>query len=437
MKTARQVAFDVIYKILTDKAYSNLTLDSVLSGERLDNRDAALTGAIVYGVLERMLTIDYNLSKYLSQPIKKLRPEVHVALLIGAYQILYMDKIPVSAAVNESVKLAINNRCKFASGLVNAVLRKVASYGEVLPDPGDNCKYLSVKYSCSEEIVSLWLKAYGRENTMGILENSIGNVPTVLRVNTTKITSGELIEKLSAEGITALPCKEVEDALTIEHCGSLEAAECYKQGLFHVQDTASQLCCKALDAREGQRVLDLCSAPGGKSFTLAERMNNIGTVCSFDIYEHRVNLISKGAERLGLTCIKPQLGDASVFNEKIEKADRVLCDVPCSGLGIIRRKPEIKYKKFEDIDKLPDLQYLILCNSSLYLKKGGILVYSTCALDPAENDEVCDRFLAEHPEFCSVEVLNDLRDGNSRYITLMPHKNNSDGFFIAAFTHKA
>lgn len=436
MKTARQAAFEILMKIHRDKAYSNLALDALLNDEKLTGRESALTCALVYGVLERMLTLDYNLGKYLSQPIKKLRPEVLTTLRIGAYQLLYMDKIPISAAVNESVGLAKNNHCAFASGLVNAVLRKVSLNGVQLPDSSNKIEYLSIKYSCPQELVSLWIESYGEENTVGILENSFGGAPTIIRVNTTKITADKLVGELEKEGISAEISAEIPNAIIMESCGSPEKTSCYQRGLFHVQDTASQLCCKALDIHSGQTVIDVCSAPGGKSFTLAEMMDNSGKIKAFDIYEHRVKLIADGAKRLGLNCIEAQTGDATVFDSRVGKADRVLCDVPCSGLGIIRRKPEIRYKKIKDIDKLPELQYLILCKSISYLKSDGILVYSTCTLNPAENEQVCDRFLRENPDFTSVDVLPEVKRADGRgYLTLMPHINNSDGFFIAAFSY--
>ena len=205
----------------------------------------------------------------------------------------------------------------------------------------------------------------------------------------------------------------------------------YKNGLFHVQDTASQICVKALGAKENETVFDLCSAPGGKSFTTAQHMNNKGKILSFDLYEHRVKLINDGAKRLGIDIIEAKTGDAAVFDEMLGCADRVLCDVPCSGFGIIRRKPEIKYKDERSFDELPDIQYKIFANASRYVKSGGRIIYSTCTLNKKENEDVCERFLREHKEFRAVSVLEEF--GESSFVTLMPHKNNSDGFFIASF----
>ncbi|MCQ2483806.1 MAG: 16S rRNA (cytosine(967)-C(5))-methyltransferase RsmB [Clostridia bacterium] len=428
-KTARQTAFELLNKIQRDNSYSNLALDAVLEKTQADINDKRLISALVYGVVERKITVDYELSLYLSQPLKKLKPQVLTILRMGAYQLLFMDKIPASAAINESVKLAKNNQAAFASGLVNAVLHKIDSNGLKLPENNR-----SVKYSCPDWLIDMWDRAYGQENTNKLLESSFGGVETVVRVNTLRTDSESLIEKLSEEGIKSRKSDTAADALIIENGGALHRTKAYADGLFHVQDTASQLCCQSLDVREGDTVLDICSAPGGKSFTLAQMMKNNGRLYSFDVYDHRLKLIENGAERLGITCISTMKNDGSVFNDNIPFADRILCDVPCAGLGVIRKKPEIRYKESAEVDKLPDLQYSILCTSAKYLKNEGILVYSTCSLNPDENEKIIERFLSEHNNFSSVRVL----DGHLRYgentdcISLMPHIHNCDGFFIAA-----
>lgn len=433
----RQKAFEILLKIHVSNAYSNLTLDTYLQKDNMDPRDKAFISALVYGVCERQITLDYNLSQYLKHPIKKLKPEVLIILRLGAYQILFMDKVPASAAINESVNLTKSNKSAFASGLVNAVLRNVSKNGIVLPEQNDE-NYLSVKYSCPQWLIDMWMKEYGRENTEEILSMSIGEVPVYIRVNTLKTTADELVGLLEAEGVTAEKCSCIENALVLKKQGSIENLECFKNGLFHVQDLSSQLCCKTLGAVPGDDVLDVCSAPGGKSFTISQYMNDSGTVTSCDIYPSRVKLIESGARRLGIKSIKTEVSDASVFNEKFLKYDKVLCDVPCSGLGIIRRKPEIKYKSAEDIDKLHNLQYLILCITARYVKKQGILVFSTCSLNPKENVEVCRRFLSENKDFILCDIQNSDLYGSvdDKMLTVLPAKNDSDGFFIAKFQRK-
>lgn len=437
MKNARQVAFEALLKVHKDGAYSNLVVDSLLKEHpELDERDRAFVCNIVYGTLDRLILIDYNLGLYLNQPVRKLRPELHTILRMGTYQLLFMDKVPSRAAVNESVNLAKVNKSKFAASMVNAVLRRVSDNGLRLPESSEtDPNFLAIKYSCPEWLISLWIDAYGFDNAIALAEKALEAPQVVVRANTTKISADELIWKLAEEGVISQKSDFMPDALILSNTGSVDELLAYKEGLFHAQDFASQICCKALDAKEGETVFDLCSAPGGKTFTIAEMMNKTGVVRAFDIYQSRVELIKSGAERLGLDNVYAYLSDASIYNENYGFADKVLCDVPCSGLGIIRRKPEIRFKSREDIDNLPELQYRILCNAIKYLKDGGRIVYSTCTLNPKENSEICDRFLAEHPEFSAVKLFPELpRYGESdKYLTLMPHLHSTDGFFVAAF----
>ncbi len=428
MKTARQTAFEILNKIQRDNSYSDILLDSVLEKSTLDLKEKAFVASLVYGVIERSITLDFELSQYLKQPIKKLKPQVLTVLRLGAYQLLFMNKIPASAAINESVKLIKNNGSAFASGLVNAVLRNINSNG--LTDTDD----LSLRYSAPQWLCDLWSVSYGKENAEALLNSSFGSVETTVRVNTLKTSSEQLIDRFLSEGVIAQRHNVIDDALIINSGGALHKTKAYCEGLFHVQDAASQLCCRALGVKENEVVLDICSAPGGKSFTLAQMMNNTGEIHSFDIYKHRLNLIDAGAERLAISNIKTRVNDGSAYNSSIPFADKILCDVPCSGLGVIRKKPEIRYKKRDEVDKLPDLQYSILCISSQYLKTDGTLVYSTCSLNPDENEKIIKRFLDEHSEFESVCVLPEVRRYNeyTDYISLMPHIHHCDGFFISA-----
>ncbi len=423
----RQLAFKILNKIERDRAYSNLTLDYYISQNNKSAASASFVTALVYGVTERKITLDFYLSSFLKQPLRKLKPEVLTALRMGTYQLKFMDKIPASAAVNESVKLVKKNGCQYASGLVNSVLRK-ASKADIEYPETDNIYYdMSIRYSCPEPLVRHFCDDYGTENAEGILSRSLGSSALRARVNTLKTDTDSLISVLRSEGIEAQKINEVDGHIEIKHSGSLESLTAYKNGLFHIQDTSSALCVNALDVKENTTLIDVCSAPGGKAFTAAELMHNKGRILAFDLYEQRTRLISEGAKRLGIDIIEARRGDASVINPELaESADRVLCDVPCSGLGIIGRKPEIRYKDLGFVDKLCELQYNILVNSSSYLKHGGLLVYSTCSLNKKENEGVCDRFLSCSPSFYKKED----------YKTLMPHINNSDGFFIAVFGRK-
>lgn len=436
-KTARQIAFEILLKIEKDKAYSNLAIDSAIKASGRDSTDCAFISRLVYGVTERKITLDYILSQYMTGSFRKTKAEVLTILRMGAYQLLFSDKIPDSAAVNESVKLTKDNKCGFASGLVNAVLRKVSTNGFSVSDGLDEDTRISVLYSAPVELVKFLSYHYGRDNAEDFLKSALEPKRIFVRVNNTRISSDDLKKTFKNEGVRVFDTN-IENCLEISLNGAVYELESYKKGLFHVEDKSSQLCIKALAPFEGCTAIDICAAPGGKSFTIAEYMNNAGELYSCDIYESRTALIKEGADRLGLTCIKTAVNDATVLNKDFPQADRVLCDVPCSGMGIIAKKPEIKYKKLDDIKELIPVQKTILETSSKYVKPGGRLVYSTCSVNPNENRKVCDAFLQAHPEFTSVKVLADeertIDEGN--YLTLMLHKNDCDGFFIAAFERK-
>lgn len=413
----RLLAYKILSKIEHDKAYSNITLDAILN--KYEATSSAFVCALVYGVLERKITLDYYLSKVLSQPIKKLNPQVLTILRLGVYQLKFMDKVPVSAAVNESVKLSRKVKCGFASGLINSVLRKISSIEILLPNTDNKIYDLSIKYSCPEKLVFQFVEDYGITYTEKILSASVGAVPTYIRVNSLKITPDDLCNELLKEDIVAEKCKTNNLSLEVLSGKSIFKSICYKKGYFHAQDLASQQCIENLSPKKGDIVFDMCAAPGGKSFTMAEIMKNSGEIYSFDLYDHKIKLINDGAERLGINIIKATIGDASVYNPDLPKADKILCDVPCAGLGVIRRKPEIKYKDFCFVDKLCELQYNILNNAALYLKEKGVIMYSTCSLSKKENQDVCNKFLNEHKEF-----------KNGGMVTLEPSE-MSDGFFYA------
>lgn len=429
MKSARREAFDTLFQIFKNRAYSNLILDHGLSKSMLPERDRAFAARLVYGTVERMLSLDYILSCYLSQPVDRLKLQVLVNLRLGVYQLYFMDKVPASAVINEAVQLAKETGCAFAAGLVNAVLRKVAVHTIDLSQLEP-----SLRYSCPVHLIRMWTKMYGEENTLGLLKSINQPAPMTIRVNSLKTGAGALAASFLADQVEATPAR-LKNAMHLEHVGGVASLKQFEDGLFHVQDLASQLCIEALDPQPGETVFDLCAAPGGKSFTIAQEMMNQGTVYAFDLYQRRLDLIKKGAGRLGITNLKTTVSDASIYNEALPMADRVLCDVPCSGLGIIRRKPEIRYKELDSVKDLPTVQLSILENASRYVKPGGTLVYSTCALNKKENDQVADAFLKEHPAYRAVSFLpKEIRGvSDSPYLTLFPHINGTDGFFIAKF----
>lgn len=441
MKNPRKIALKILLKVEQEGAYSNIELNNSLKEAELTGKDAGFCSALVYGVLERKILLDYIIRQYTTLRLKKIEAPVLNILRLGFLQLLFMDKVPESAAVNESVKLAKSMKLQKASGFINAVMRSFVRAGceYKLPDKADVVKYYSVLYSTPENIVKLWINSYGEENTVNILKNQTGRPPIAIRVNTTKTTAEKLKKSFEDNGINA-EYAGVDNALFVSSTGAIENTVQYRQGLFHVQDIASQICCSVLSPQVGMLVYDFCSAPGGKAFTMAQLMDNKGKLKAFDMYEHKVKLINNGAYRLGIKNIEASLRNA-LSTDSLPQADRVLCDVPCSGLGIIRRKPEIKYKDDLGLDTLPQLQYDILCNCSKYVKTGGMLVYSTCTLNPAENEENVKKFLNEHSDFQPLKIAlkDDIINSISTMentVTLLPDTNGSDGFFISLFVRK-
>ncbi len=415
---AREQVLQLLVKAHTEGAYSNIARDNSLS-RKADDR--AFVTALFYGVTERRMTLDHVIRDCSDTEFDDIDIQTLQLLRMGLYQLLYMD-IPESAAVNETVNIAPHS----SKGFINAVMRSFIRDGKPIKLDGlDELSVLSVKYSCARWIVKLWVNTYGMEKTKKMLSASFGRPPVYARVNTTQCDADDLIYELSCDGVKSERFCESENCVIIENAGSIESLRAYKNGLFHVQDLSSQKCCEALSPREGDTVIDMCAAPGGKSFTIAELMNNKGIIYSSDMYESRVKLIKEGAERLGLDIIDARTADAAVFDETLPKADRVLCDVPCSGLGVIRRKPEIKYKKKADIEGLPEIQAKILKNAANYVKSGGRLVYSTCTLNKAENEDIAGKFAEENCDFTLSETK-----------TYFPGEEGGDGFFIAVFDRK-
>lgn len=428
MANPRLCALEALRRTRKDAAFSNIVLDAVLQESDLNRGDRAFATAIYYGVLERSKTLDYMISKLCNSGSNKIAPMVAECLRIGLYQIKYMDKVPQSAAVNETVKM-VRKKCTSATGFVNAILRRACREDIALPQ-GDTPEDMSILYSCDVSIAECLIKDLGIGAAREFLKASLEAAPIYIRVNTLKITPEELVEKLNELGIEAKKTN-IPEALMIKGIGSVEKNPLYAEGLFHVEDLAAQWAVKSLCPKSGERVLDMCSAPGGKAFSAAEYMGDKGEIKAFDLYENRVGLIQSGAERLGISIISASSGDSSVFNESLGEFDAVLCDVPCSGIGIIRRKPDIKYKSVSDFGSLPELQYSILSNGARYLKKGGRLVYSTCTLRKEENGEVAARFLKEHPEFKPLKV--DIGGEKLSEKTFLPQNDETDGFYVAVF----
>lgn len=413
MKNARLAAFEMLYAVMQNGAYSNLTVEGALND--VIPKDKALASRLTYGVIERRLTLDYLINQYVSGRVK---PKVRVVLYLGAYQLYFMDKIPSSAAINESVNLAKSVGLTYYTKLINAVLHKIDDNRVDL----SALENLEIKYSCPKHLINMWIKAYGRENTINILE-SINNRPPVFAIPNPLYTNAEeCLYELNSAGIEG---EVKEEVIVINSAFDLSKCKPFADGLFHIEDLSSYKCAKALGAKENETVIDVCSAPGGKAFTIAEGMNNTGRVYAMDLYAHRTGLIESGAKRLGLTNVTCLENDATLFNEKLPPADRVLCDVPCSGFGIIRRKPEIRYKDLDSVKELCDIQYKILTVSSAYLKTGGRIIYSTCTLNKRENEKNVQRFLSENQGFELIEQK-----------TFFPTADGGDGFYYALMEKK-
>lgn len=406
MKNSRQIAFETLYKIFYDDAYSNIALDKALSFT--DSGKAFIT-RLVYGVVERKLTLDYIIEKFCKKP----KPKVLVILRMGVYQLYFMDKVPSNAAINESVLLAKNNGLSYYSKLINAVLHKIDDNRIEI----DNIDDLSIRYSVPKNLIGMWNKAYGEDTVKSFLPYVNGNTPVFAIPNTKYVDKDELLYELNCDGVEG---EIVDDVVMITSSFNLAEMKSFNNGLFHIEDLSCYEAVKALNISENDVVIDVCSAPGGKSFTAAEMMNDKGKIYSFDIHNHKIDLINESANRLGLNSIVAKINDAAEFNNEIEKADKIICDVPCSGFGIIRRKPEIRYKELDSVKELPNLQYKILETSSKYLKNGGKILYSTCTLNKRENEKVVEKFLNSNKEFKLIESK-----------TMFPSEYGGDGFYYS------
>ena len=437
---ARETALNVLIACRKEKAWSNGVLKEYVIRDRLDSRDAALAARLCYGLQQNRNKLDFYLKQLLTGKLKDLHPILRDILHMGLYQLYEMDKIPESAAVNESVSLA-KKYCpkqKFAPGLTNAVLRNAVRSRDTLRQP----QRLEDKYSHSPELIALLRKSVGDDRLEGMLKANNTIPPTVIQVNTRKVTTEELIQKLEAEQVMVQPHSWMENCLIISNFGNLERLKAFQEGLFYVQDPASKLSvlCAQIPQGETISILDCCAAPGGKSFAAAIAAGEKVMITSCDVHSHKIELIQKGADRLGLTNIHPQLQDATLDRpEWHNQMDVVLADVPCSGYGIIRKKPDIREKSPASMAELPKLQLQILTKQADYVKPGGLLMYSTCTVLTRENADVVKQFLETRQDF-SLEALplpEQIRSDSLGMVTLIPGEHDTDGFFICRLRRKA
>lgn len=434
---AREAAMLALNACQRQGGWSDGALKKQLSAAELSGRDAALATQLCFGVLQNQMLLDFYLAKFSNIPLKRMEGKVVQTLRLGAYQMLFLTRIPHSAAVNSAVAL-VKAHCKNprAAGMVNGILRSMERSLQNMPviPQGDPVAYLSTLYSHPEWLVKEFILSLGEEETAQLLAADNSQPPTAVMVNTTRTTAEALKAMLEADHVEAEPHPWLENCLLLSRTGDLERMEAFQQGLFYVQDPASRLSVLAAGAKPGMRVLDCCAAPGGKSFAAAIAMENQGEIVSCDLHPHKKKLIQAGADRLGLTIITPKTADGKVFRPEWESTfDLVLVDAPCSGLGVIRKKPDIRYKDPAPLADLPAVQLDILRNTARYVRPGGTLMYSTCTLLYRENGEVVETFLAENKAYKAeaFTLPGPVGPVQSGSVTLWPHRHGTDGFFIS------
>jgi len=433
MLSAREAALKVLGMYRRNKAWSDIALDNVLRNVELPKVDAALASRIVYGVLQNMTLCDFYGAHYSTIELKKLEPRVHDILRLSIYQILFLSKIPNTAAVNEGVALVKKYSNSRAAGYLNAVLRKISKAADdgTLPEvTGSEINRLSTVYSHPQWLVEELVGTLDELSAEAFLiENNKADIPVTAQVNTLITNTDDIITALKSEGVEGSRHEFLEDCIDLHSAGNISHLGVYKKGMIYIQDAASRLAIMAASPKAGDFIIDGCAAPGGKSFSLAMMMKNSGRILACDIHASKLRHIETGTARLGISIIETIQRDAQ--EKATEQADMVIADVPCSGLGIIRKKPEIRYKSMLDIKGLPELQLKILNSLSEQVKPTGTLLYSTCTILKRENEDVVRMFLKENsnfkPEPFVLPGIGHVPDG---MITLWPHINKTDGFFI-------
>ncbi|NCC16437.1 MAG: 16S rRNA (cytosine(967)-C(5))-methyltransferase RsmB [Clostridia bacterium] len=441
----REIAAEAMVEIMEEGAYNNMALRRLLrQNGAMPQKDRALVTEIVNGTLRNLYYIDHVLNQFSKTKTEKLKPWILAVLRTAVYQMYFM-KIPDSAACNEAVKLIEERGLTPLKGFVNGVLRTVGrEKGSIVMPKVGTAEFLNVQYSHPLWLIKMWIAYFGFEETEKLCQANNCPPDVSIRINTLKTEKALLKKELENIGAVVTEGSIAPFALHLKKTADIGGLKAFTEGLFHVQDESSQLAVEILNPQKGEAILDLCAAPGGKSFTIAQKMENSGKLVCGDIYEHKMELIAEGAERLGITIIEPRQQDATQWREKYADAfDRVLVDAPCSGLGLMGKKPDIRLKKNGDeIDRLVPIQREILENGAKYVKQGGILVYSTCTLCKKENEKNVEWFLKNHPDFTAENITEFLpkelwqETADKGYITLLPHRSNTDGFFIAKMKRK-
>ncbi len=439
---AREVALLTLHTCQRQGGWSDGTLKKQIAAAGLDARDAALATNLCFGVVQNQMLLDFYLSKFSSIPLARMESKILQSLRLGVYQMLFLSKIPHSAAVDRSVALAKqHSKNPRASGMVNAILRNFQRNMDHLPTipQQDPVEYLSILYSHPAWLVEELIVALGSDEAARFLEANNAQPPITAQVNTTKTDAVALTKRLEEAGVVVEPHPWLPDCLILSRTGNLEGLSAFQEGLFYIQDPASRLAVLAVAPEAGMQVLDTCAAPGGKTFASAMLMGGEGKIISCDLHPHKKKLIAAGAQRLGLSLIEAKTADGKEFHPEWEGAfDCVLVDAPCSGLGVIRKKPDIRYKDAEPLAQLPEIQKDILENVSRYVRPGGTLLYSTCTILDRENGQIVADFLSRHGEFSAeaFQLPGPIGNVESGQITLWPHRHDTDGFFIAKLRKK-
>jgi len=454
-KSPRELALDALVKVSQSGAYSNLQLNRTLQDAKLQRADAALVTELVYGTIQRQLTLDYWLERFVSKGLQKLEPWVHMLLRMSAYQLLYLDRIPPHAAVNEAVLIAKRRGHTGISGMVNGVLRNVdRNRAELTPESikdSSPAKQMSLRHSYPEWLTARWIKMYGEQTAEELCRSGNEQPHASLRINPLRTNQAEALEQLAGEGCEAVVSELASAGIAVRRGGNLADSEGYKNGLWTIQDESSMLVAEVTAPQAGMKVLDCCAAPGGKTTHLAELMEGKGKVWANDLHSHKRALIAAQSERLKLRNVEAITGDAAALCERFEAGsmDVVLLDAPCSGFGVIRRKPEIKWTKTAgDVSDIAAVQHRLLNAVCGLVRPGGILVYSTCTIEREENEEQIARFLKENPSFTldanwpepirkrllDKGVIRADFDGQAQ---LLPQHFDSDGFYIARLKRRS
>lgn len=441
--TARDAALRALHEIEVREAYAAQALDRALKRTRLGKPDRALATELVYGTTRRRNTVDWYLDQVANRPVAQQSVWIRNILRLTAYQLIFLDQIPAHAAIHEGVELAKRYSHAGAAGFVNGVLRNLQRRLPALQLPDitlDPVRHLSLRYSHPEWMISRWLQRYGVQETAALCEANNAAPPLVVRANTLKVSVEQLRERLAAEGVEAEPGVLHPQALRLQGFPSVAALKAFNEGLLTVQDESSMLPASVCGPRRGDHIIDACAGLGSKSTHLAELLENTGRVTACDIYEHKLRLLREACRRLGVTVVKPLETDARRLGRLLPmQADAVLLDAPCSGLGVLRRRPDLRWRRGpEQFSQLAELQAELLLACAAAVKPGGVLIYSTCSIEPVENEDQVEQFLARRPDFAPEPLWPYIPSSlwhepgvDEGRLQLLPHKHQVDGFFVA------